>query len=238
MVRSRTRMCCPRAPSQSTTVPLADDDDFFWEVNEALEGRYTAKRQETEENQCVWWFVEHTRVAVRDGPASTAKIIDGLRQGALVHVAEVKLVDPGTGKAGSRWVKLHKDESKHFNTKSATGARAAGTRVERPSHGFTMPLRARAGALWMLADGHSVGLDKLLRAAPPEIDWAPFSQLTPQLRTEPAAKLMALEVRCISSDLGLPSQSAVSESSDRPSAPFGPGMLAQRAAAAGRACRR
>ena len=53
---------------------------------------------------------------------------------------------------------------------------------------------ACTGALWMLADGHSVGLSNLLRAAPPEIDWRPFLQVDPQTRAEPAAKLMALEV--------------------------------------------
>ena len=114
-----------------TCIALLSDDDFFWEVNEALEGRYTAKRQEAEENKCIWWFVEHARVVVREGPSVTAKMVDALRQGALVHVAEVELVDAGNGKAGSRWLRLHKDELKHFR-KSASGA-LAGAVCKAPS---------------------------------------------------------------------------------------------------------
>ncbi|KAL1529374.1 hypothetical protein AB1Y20_000326 [Prymnesium parvum] len=140
-------------------------DDFFWEVNDLLESSYQAKRLEAEENSLLWWFVDFERVAVRDAPSPSAKMVGVLRQGALVQAEKLELIDPADGRPCARWLKLHKNE--HQFCKSTTGA------------------------LHLLVDGQLVGLGKLLRAASPAIDWTGLSLLPPQLRADPAAKLLA-----------------------------------------------
>lgn len=46
----------------------------------------------------------------------------------------------------------------------------------------------------MLVDGFIVGLKQLLICAPPEVNWGGFSPLPPQLRAEPAMRLLTTEV--------------------------------------------
>lgn len=94
-------------------------DDFFWEVNEALESRYDTKRREAEENECTWWFVEHERVAVRDAPSPSAKMVDVLRKGALVQAHKIQYIDTGEdSRRGVRWLKLHPNEHQFFKTET------------------------------------------------------------------------------------------------------------------------
>ena len=88
------------------------------------------------EDSCVWWLVTHERVAVRDGPSVSAKLVDGLRLGALIHVERVEKVNEGDGTPCVRWLKLHPQELDFF--RSTKG---------RPSHAhlrsaFGQPLAA------------------------------------------------------------------------------------------------
>ena len=137
-----------------------EDDEFWMEINTSMENRMHDRVHQDKVNACEWWLVAHTRVPIRDSPATDGKVIDVLRQGALLRTSQVLAVK------GTRWLRVHDEERER------------------------LPVLKRTRQAWMLIDGEGVGLGQLLSPAPPEIDWSVLAALAPADRAAPAAVLI------------------------------------------------
>jgi len=152
------------------------DDDFCMQMYDWAETRQTQRMQEVAEAEERWWIVMHDKVAVRPAPSTEGRPLAVLPRGAVVKVSGIKTVE-----GNRRWLTVHNDDLGYFRPKKKDGSKEAAL----AALGSGGP-----SAAYMLIEGATAGLGRLMMVAPKDFEWDNVAGIVPRRRGEVAQSQM------------------------------------------------